>query len=327
MYFHSNSLKSVKLFSTLFLNINSIIIFFCKNNYIRLNYKMTLGCVTDSYDGTNERDYNTGTVWTYPLGDNSADMTGVVFRSNVANGAFTGVPLVAGQAEGRLPNYNDPKPEKDLAVGNTFDQDVELAGNERNITISDVIKAGTVENAYHNKVLSNLVSIVAGLSADPIVNIINTLSGKKGFDLAGWAPLGPACQAGNIDLGFLDSAGRVQAIFQAGGTAYVNAKYPDDSLGWYGLNGPSMPNAVEAPEATAARLRGISQAANAPIRGSKFTGTFKAYQAPELPRALPEGGFKFEPLKSYAGITVKFPETSYQIVASKEIALERRYGN
>ena len=195
------------------------------------------------------------------------------------------------------------------------------------ITLSDVFSAGSVEGATHEKARAQLLGSVSGLSAGSIVNVTRTLGGEKEFDLADWTLLGSACQAGQLDAGLLDPAGRVQAMFQANGTAYVNAKNASGTMAWEKLNYSSMTPAVkegsqpgfEAPEVTADRLESIAKAAQTQLGVSNFMGTDRAYKDSALPSVSGNGNLQFVKPSSYTGVTAPIPDSSYMIVGAKLI--------
>ena len=195
------------------------------------------------------------------------------------------------------------------------------------ITLSDVIRAGSVEGAANIITRDKLLRSVSELSAGPIVNVLKTLSGVKDFDPADWASLGSACKVGQFEMGLLDSADRVQVIFAADGTAYVNATNADGFECWGGLSGPNMTNVVEAqsqqgietPQAIAGRLGGIARAAQTPISGSRLMGGDRAYKQYGVPQIWDNSQLKFERPVLYSGVTASIPDLPYRIVCAKKI--------
>ena len=195
------------------------------------------------------------------------------------------------------------------------------------ISISHLIKAGSVEKGYHDTVRDQLLKSVSGLTASQILNVTETLSGVKQFDIEDWGTIAGACQEGNLDLGFLDAAGNVIAMITAGGKEYVNAINTDGSAEWMRIpfktttttvEQPAQP-VFEPPKITAERLSGISKAAINPFAGLQFMTTYVPYQAYEVPTVSPTGDLQFRSSIGYAGIRADLPETSFQIVAGQKI--------
>jgi len=206
------------------------------------------------------------------------------------------------------------------------------------ITLSDVFSAGSVEGAANLIARGQLLHNVSRLPAHPIVNAINTLSGEKDFVLEDWVQIGVECKADQFEIGLLDTAGRVQAMFQADGTAYVKAKNAAGTMAWAKLNYSSMTPALKyssmttavegasqqefgSPEVTADRLGSIAKGAKIQLGVSNFMGTDRAYKYSALPSVLGNGDLKFVKATSYTGVTAPIPDSSYMIVGAKLIGL------
>jgi len=197
------------------------------------------------------------------------------------------------------------------------------------ITLWDVFSAGTVESASHVATRASLLRSVAGLSASLIVNLVGTLGGQRDFDQADWFQLGAACKEGMFDLGLLDAAGKVQAMFQSDGKAYVNAINPAGSAGWVNLNPSTTTTFVEAPgqplretpQETEGRLGSIAKEAKTPLGVSNFMGTDIGYNQYATPTVLENRQIKFGQPAWYAGITATIPGSTNKIVAAQMIKL------
>ena len=194
------------------------------------------------------------------------------------------------------------------------------------ISISQLLNAGSVEDAYHDTVRDQLLKSVSGLTASQILNVTGTLGGNRDYNKEDWNQIAADCQARQIDLGFLDAAGKVQAMFTADGTAHVYAINASGSVGWNGLILPTTTNTVvraeqpafDLPKITAERLIGISKAATTPLGGSQIWATGEAYQAYGVPTVLREGDIQFSKSRMYAGIRANLPGTSFQFVAGQQ---------
>jgi hypothetical protein len=205
-------------------------------------------------------------------------------------------------------------------------------GSEPNtLTMADLIPNFSVEEAMHAKVRSQLVQSVAALPADPMVKVIGTLNGDTDYVSDDWSRIGAACKAGQVDMGLLDAAGKVQSIFQADGQIYIKDRPAAEMDEWFKLPNPVSTNTaeqgVETPYDIASRLVGISQAANTQVfidgTRSNFKVTGSAFRSNVAPKVSAEGGFTFEPAKSFAGVRAQFYGTSYMIVGSQQIKSER----
>jgi hypothetical protein len=193
------------------------------------------------------------------------------------------------------------------------------------LTMSDLISSGSVEGARHGKERGQLLHNVSGLPAGPIVNAINTLSGKKEFDQADWATIAATCQAGQFEMGLLGQSGNVLAMFTSKGETYVKATNAAGLGYWLGLNAHGTTTALEAhsqqdfesPDETAVRLESIAKAATTPLGVSNFMGTGSAYQALALPIVLSTEELQFDKPSSYTGVTAPIPDSSYMIVGAK----------
>jgi len=149
------------------------------------------------------------------------------------------------------------------------------------ITMRELIQYGSFEGANHDIAKGQLLHNVSGLPADSIVNAINTLSAKKEFDPEDWSLLGSACKEGQFEMGLIDSAGNVLAMFTSKGENYVKAKNAAGTIAWGKLKNSGTTTAVEegsqqgfeAPEETAARLESIAKAATIQVGVSNFRVT------------------------------------------------------
>ena len=187
------------------------------------------------------------------------------------------------------------------------------------ITMSDLILFGTVEGATHAKARASLLRSVAGLPAEPLRNLVGTFRGNRDFNIDDWGKIGAACKAGGFDLGFLDKAGYVQAMFQSDGKAWVKAINADGSLGWVKLTNPSRTSSAESPETIENRLEAIAKAAITPIDRTQFLVTDNAWLQYTVTRVLENGSIQVENPVGYAGVKAWFPGQQFWLVATGRI--------
>ena len=202
-----------------------------------------------------------------------------------------------------------------------------LANEQYSISISNLISnvkrsgivENTVENAYYDIVSDQLFKSVSELSASNILNVADTLSGTKVFNINDWKQIAADCRTGKFDLGVMDAAGNVQALFKDDGGAYANIGSPDGTTGWASIISPSTTIMGEAPEKTATKLGAIAKVATTSFVGTPFTRTGVAYADWVAPTVSSTGVIQFSKPMSYAGITATLPGTSFEIVAAQQI--------
>jgi hypothetical protein len=256
----------------------------------------------------------------------SGGSLGISAGAVYSGGASIGVQAVAGQASAGPTFF--PFSSWTAGAGNAAagQASAGVIGTVPNyITMSDLIQYGSIENATHDRERQGLVQSLSELSAVPFVNVAGTLSGQMDYDQAHWGKIASGCKEGQVDVGFVDAADQVQAMFTSKGKAYVNAVIPTGMKVWVDLQNPESTNMVlpgdEEPAATAERLSAMAKAAAYPLvmdgSRSNFMGTSSAFRPYVAPKVSAEGVFQFEQPVLYAGVRTLFPRSGNSIVASK----------